>query len=630
MVHKRFGGVLGVFTTVGLLAGAFISPAIASPPSEQTTTPGALLVQTGQKSEGERTSTVERQRVDGVVTPKPRWFNCSTFAAGAQCASIALPLDYDKPRGAKTEVAVLRIKAKNQKNRIGTLFLNPGGPGASGILIAADAPRFLDPKILERFDIVGFDPRGVNFSDNVRCWENLGMQKDALAGMEVPYPAIGRETRAYVKSSEAFGKACATTGKPLSASMSTAQVARDMDVLRRMVGDKQLSYLGFSYGSYLGTVYANMFPDRVRAVAIDGVFDPVAWAGTPATAGIPQTQRIKSGEAAEKVMRSVLDRCKKAGKDYCMLAEAGDPEKNYRSILAQLKAKPLLLTDEETGEVFFTLTEAILIPILNDQLYSPYGSYGVDMILSDVLYRLNERAAVKPTMSVSPQPKASLAAKKSTAHTFFVSTIRKFETQEKVVAQNTARKAAASGFAFPYDNSVDAFQSVLCTDGKNPSKAKNWSQYAADANAVAPGFGPLWTWASAPCATSTWKAQDEDSYTGPFTRRTSNPLLVVGNYWDPATNYSGAKKVAKLMPNSRLLSSDSWGHTAYGTSKCVTDAITGYLMTKELPATGKLCIGDVKPFTERLDDFGNQRRRSAPERELPPVVPPLPGAVPRS
>lgn len=634
MAHKLWGGALGILTAVGLLAGvAAISPASAK---TQLAMEGSVLsaptVQMPKKTTHDQTSKAERKRVDGVKTPQPKWFNCSPLAPGSQCTTVKLPLDYDNPHGAKTEVAVLRIKAKNQKKRIGTLFVNPGGPGGSGVQFASAAPSFLSPSVLERFDIVGFDPRGTNFSDTVRCWENMGTQATALAGLNVPYPDTVKETHAFVKSSKAFGKACSTTGKPLSASMSTAEVARDMDVLRRMVGDRQLSYLGFSYGSYLGTVYANMFPDRVRAVAIDGVLDPVAWAGTVATTGAPQTQRIKSGEGAEKAMRGILSRCKKAGKEYCQLAAQGDPEKLYRAIMAELKRSPLVFSEPGFPEWDYSLTAAAETANLLSVMYDPQGATYVDWDLSNTLMLLQERAAQKGTTfpATATKTKAPTTATMNIARKSLGKKMRAVEVEEKAAEKETARMAAATGFAFPYNNSPEAFQSVLCTDSRNPAKADNWSRYADTASNTAPGFGQLWTWASAPCASSTWKASDEDSYKGPFTRRTQNPMLVVGNYWDPATNYVGAKKVAKLMPNARLLSSDSWGHTAYGTSKCVTDAMDRYLLTKRLPAVGKLCVGDVQPFTEKLVDMGNQRRNSTPERQLPPVIPPLPGALPRT
>ncbi|MFY9678523.1 alpha/beta hydrolase [Glutamicibacter protophormiae] len=634
MTSKRWGRALGMAMAVGLLAGTgFAVPANSAPlPIKESAALSAFTAQTTAQSTHDKTGAAERQRVDGVATPRPKWFNCAQLAAGAQCTSVKLPLDYDNPRGAKTEVALLRIKAKNQSKRIGTLFVNPGGPGGSGIQFAAMAPEFISPTVLERFDIIGFDPRGTNFSDNVRCWKNFGAQGTALEGLSVPYPVTAKETRAYVNSSKSFGKACSTTGKPLSTSMSTAQVARDMDVLRRMVGDKQLSYLGFSYGSYLGTVYANMFPDRVRAVAIDGVLDPVAWAGTLTNMWTPQTQRMKSGEGAEKSMRGILSRCKKAGQDYCMLAGHGDPEKLYREIMAELRRSPLVFSDPDFPEYDYSFTAATMSSILLSYMYDPQGSAMVDPELTYTLQALQDRAASKGTTFPKSTGKAKAPAKSAmkTARKALAQSLRTMEAEQKTAAKDLAGKAAATGFAFPYENSPEAYQTVLCTDSRNPSKAENWSRYADNAGKSAPGFGQLWTWISAPCASATWKAKDEDTYKGPFTKRTVNPMLVVGNFWDPATNYSGAQKVSKLMPNSRLLSSNSWGHTAYGTSKCVTDAMDRYLLAKRLPATGTLCTGEVQPFTDKLEEFDNRRRKAAPERQLPPVVPPLPGALPRS
>ncbi|RBM00658.1 peptidase S33 family protein [Glutamicibacter soli] len=634
MTNKRWGRALGMAMAVGLSAGlGLASPANSAPPqTRENATLGASTMQMAAKNTYDQTSKAERKRVDGIKTPRPKWFNCKELAFGAQCTTVNLPLDYDKPRGATTEVALLRIKATNQSKRIGTLFVNPGGPGGSGIQIAAAAPEFLSPSVLERFDIVGFDPRGTNFSDNVRCWKNFGAQSEALEAMYVPYPVTSKEIRAYVNSSKAFGKACSTTGKPLSTSMSTAEVARDMDVLRRMVGDKQLSYLGFSYGSYLGTVYANMFPDRVRAVAIDGVLDPVAWAGTLANMWMPQTQRIKSGEGAEKAMRGILSRCKTAGPEYCMLAEQGDPQKLYREIMAELKRSPLVFSDPEYPDFDYSVTAAMMWSILLDYLYDPQGSSMVDSELTYTLLALQDRAASNGTTfpTSAGKDKAPTKAKMKVAHKALAQSLRAIEAEQNAAAKDIAGKAAATGFAFPYENSFEAFQTVLCTDSRNPAKAENWARYAENAGRSAPGFGQLWTWSSAPCASTTWKAKDEDTYRGPFTKRTVNPMLVVGNFYDPATNYAGAQKVSKLMPKARLLSSNSWGHTAYGTSKCVTNAMDRYLLTVQLPATGTLCTGDAQPFTEKLEDLNSQRRKAAPERQLPPVVPPLPGALPRS
>jgi TAP-like protein len=178
--------------------------------------------------------------------------------------------------------------------------------------------------------------------------------------------------------------------------------------------------------------------------------------------------------------------------------------------------------------------------------------------------------------------------------------IRSQKAAKAAATVQVAKQQKAFGFSFPYVNSAEAFQSVLCTDGLNPKDAGSWPWYAHQADEQAPDFGPLWTWSSAPCASNTWRVRDEDVYTGPFTHRTANPVLVVGDYYDPATNYQGAVKAASLLPNSRLLTSDSWGHTAYGTSACVSDAVNSYLLTLALPSRGTVCTGDAQPFTVPL------------------------------
>jgi pimeloyl-ACP methyl ester carboxylesterase len=578
-------------------------------------------VSTATSPPADATRAVEARRVDRVPTPRPDWFNCnSIFGSDAECATVDLPLDYDKPRGAKTSVAVLRIKATNQKRKIGTLFLNPGGPGASGVEIAAAAPFFLAPKMLARFDIVGVDPRGVAYSDNVRCWKNAGAQSAVLTALAVPFPWTRREENAYVTSSRAFGKACSTTGRPLTASMSTYQVARDMDVLRRAMGDSKLTFLGFSYGSYLGNVYANMFPDRVRAIALDGVLDPTAWAGTRANLTTPQTTLLKSGEGAARALHEILVRCRKAGPDYCNFAAAGNPVTNYARIISSLKRAPLVISDPDTGEEF-VIDYPTLVGWLLDDMYYPFGAAFVDSDLSAV-FELLQRPA---------RTGSKAAAARAAARTALAERAREARAADKATDSARARHRAALGFGFPYDNSFETFQTVLCTDGINPPEAGKWPGYADAADLKAPDFGRLWTWYSAPCASKTWTVRDEDAFRGPFTRRTANTVLVVGNYWDPATNYAGAAKVASLLPNSRLLSSDSWGHTAYGTSACVTEAVDSYLLSRARPPVGTVCVGDDQPFTEPLEE-GPEERYQAPEerRGLPPVVPPLPGATPRS
>ena len=391
-----------------------------------------------------------------------------------------------------------------------------------------------------------------------------------------------------------------------------------MDLLRRVVGDEQLSFLGFSYGSYLGNVYANMFPDRVRAVVIDGVLDPEGWAGTKWNKALPQTQRIKSGQGAAKALKEILKRCKATGEDYCQLAADGDPTKAYQAIVASLKKEPLVVSAE--GETF-ELSYAMLTSLMLNSLYAPDAGTTVDGLLAQVSALMAEPGARG----------SALDKRQSQARSDLTTRITEEQQASDAAAKTKQRMGKSAGWAFPYNNAPEAFQSVLCTDGTNPYRAGNWTNYADYAQILAPDFGPLWTWSSAPCANSTWTAQDEDSYRGTFDHDTANPVLVVGNYWDPATNYDGAVNAASLLPKSRLLSSTNWGHTAYGTSKCATGAVDSYLLKGKLPAKGTVCQGDVQPFTVPLDEQGSQKnRRMTTDRGLPPVVPPIPGAVPRS
>lgn len=282
-----------------------------------------------------------------MPTPKLAWTPCYEYA---ECATVRLPLDYDEPHGATTEVAVLRVKARDQQRRIGSLFVNPGGPGGSGTEMALAAPYFLGDELLDRFDVVGFDPRGVAASTQVRCFRSPQEQAGALAGMNVSFPWTAAEEQAYVASVRAFGRACSTTGRPLTGALSTAEVARDMDVLRRAVGDRKLTYLGFSYGSALGQYYANLFPDRFRALAVDGVLGAQEWVGRPGSGATTQEDRLRSAEGAHRALREILARCAQAGPQRCALA-TGDPVASFELVAQRLRAKPLVV---ETPDGPFT------------------------------------------------------------------------------------------------------------------------------------------------------------------------------------------------------------------------------------------------------------------------------------
>ncbi|HYI59559.1 MAG TPA: alpha/beta hydrolase, partial [Microlunatus sp.] len=540
--------LVAVATAAALSAG--LLSVTTGPPAEAAPT----VTATAKKMA--KTSKLEKRRSKAVKTPKLKWYSCYGYA---KCATVKVPRDYDKPRGKKVELAVVKISAKNKKRKIGTLFVNPGGPGGSGTDFALVADSVFSSDVLERFDVVGFDPRGVAFSDNVKCSSSVRKNTALLNTINsAAFPYGVKQEKAFIKAYDKHARACSTTGKPLSAAVSTAEVARDMDVLRRAVGDKKLTYFGYSYGSYLGEVYANMYPDRVRAIAIDGVLDPVKWAGTKKTQGVPIGARVESGQGASKALRRALVLCDRAGEEYCSFA-AGNAVGNYERIAQRLRKAPLVEVDPVTGERF-VLTYADFVGVTLSMLYEQY--YGPELVTDFA-------SAVGNVTGVSA-----------------ASTPRQTSVRAMITLAKRARAEketpSSKRLGFPYDNSIDSFEAIACTDSRNSKNLASYRRLAQAADAKAPYFGRLWMWSLAGCSSKKWTVRDEDAYRGPFTKWTSNPVLIVGNYWDPATNYAGAVSTSKRMPNSRLLSSDSWGHTAYGTSDCATSAIDAYLLSKRL------------------------------------------------
>ncbi|MEV4640896.1 alpha/beta hydrolase [Actinoplanes sp. NPDC049548] len=538
-----------------VLAGGAAVPAVAAPGTSVTasgtsvTAPGTPVA--GMDAAGSAvTSALEARRVGAVATPHLRWYACYSWA---QCATAHVPLDYDNPHGEQTTVALLRVRAKDQRHRIGSLFVNPGGPGSSATSFALVAPMVLSDSLLERFDVVGMDPRGIGASDAVSCFTDAGRQTAALKGMGVAFPVGAKQTRTYLKSVRKLATGCSTTGRRLAGAMSTAEVARDMDVMRRAVGDKKLSYLGFSYGTALGQYYANMFPDRFRAIAVDGVINPRSWIGSARTQGVIQDERLGSAQGAERALRRILTLCDKAGESRCAFA-AGDPVRRFATLAGRLRARPVTLEGVK-------VTYATFIGYVLTSLYAADAPDQVTGLARDLWALTSTHASA---------------------------------------SEVAAAASSVQGRAFPYDNSLDAYAAVMCTDGRHPAKVASWPAKVAKAAERAPYFGPAWAWASAPCARDIWQVRDEDAYTGPFTRRTRNTVLVVGSYWDPATNYYQAVGSAGLLAHARLLSSDNFGHTAYGTSPCVTAAMDGYLLHKTLPAKGAVCRA-AQPFTTALE-----------------------------
>jgi len=250
------------------------------------------------------TETVRAQAGVRPAVPVLDW-QPGCFEGGIECARARVPLDYDDPSGPQISLRLARLPATDPARRIGTLFVNPGGPGNPGVdFVFLAAREVLSARLRARFDIVSFDPRGVASSAPVRCYPRNGAN-DPYGDLPA-FPLTPGQERATIIANAEYAAACVRNEQTMTRHTSTANVARDLDLLRQAVGDDRLTFAGFSYGTYVAATYANLFPDRVRALWVDGVIDPVAWATGRGDAGrkVPFSTRLRSGEATDATMKT--------------------------------------------------------------------------------------------------------------------------------------------------------------------------------------------------------------------------------------------------------------------------------------------------------------------------------------
>ena len=465
-----------------------------------------------------------------------------------ECATARVPLDYDHAAGKKISLALIRRPATDQGHRIGSLFVNNGGPGNSVLdFVRGDTTRVLSPRVQARFDVVGFDPRGVGQSTPVQCFTGLDEQGEFF-GSRPALPVGPDEVRAFTKGSKALGRLCDERNGDLLDHLSTANVARDMDLLRRAVGDERLTFAGYSYGGLLGITYANLFPGRVRAIMLDGAPDPVEWTRSDGAAKkTPFSVRLGSADATSKALGFFLDSCQAAG-DGCAFASP-DTRAKFDTLLARLLEHPVTL---ETPDGSLEVTYGFLVDGLRGGLTFP------------------------PIW-------AELAGN--------------LETVWQATEGSNLRSATAKSWApiEGYDNANEALLAVACSETTNPRDPNAWPKLAADADRRAPYFGAAWTYLVQPCAT--WPARDHDRFTGPYTAKTANPLLFVASRFDAASSIAHTRTLVASIPGARLLTLDGAGHPAsFVPDTCINDAIDSYLVDKQMPAAGAVCQPDFPPF----------------------------------
>ncbi|OAH11370.1 alpha/beta hydrolase [Streptomyces jeddahensis] len=463
---------------------------------------------------------------------KLRWRDCG--APGFECSTLKVPLDYEKPDSGDIKLAVARKKATGPGKRLGSLLVNPGGPGGSAVgYLQSYAALAYPAEVRARYDMVAVDPRGVARSEPVECLD--GWQMDAYTQTDIT-PDDQRETDALAAAFKKFANGCESRSGAVLPHVSTVEAARDMDVLRAVLGDEKLTYVGASYGTFLGATYAGLYPERVGRLVLDGAMDPSLAA-----------RRLNEEQTAgfETAFRAFAEDCVK--RTDCPLGGPGTTAeaagKNLDAFFQQLDAVPVAAGSSDGRK----LTESL-------------GTFGVIAAMYDEASWSQLREAL--TAAMKKKDGAGLLA---LADSYY-------ERGEKGTYTNLM-------FANAAVNCLDlppAFTSPEQVEQSLPAFEK-----------ASPVFGKALAWSSLNCAY--WPVRP----TGRTHRIEANgaaPIVVVGTTRDPATPYHWAKALAGQLSSGRLLTYEGDGHTAYGRgSTCIDSAINRYLIDGIAPEDGKRC-----------------------------------------
>jgi pimeloyl-ACP methyl ester carboxylesterase len=447
-----------------------------------------------------------------------------------QCATATAPLDWDNPAGESIDLALVRQQATSG-TALGSLLVNPGGPGGSGYNLIHDSVDFATSEELQKnFDIVGFDPRGVNLSTPVSCYDDPAVLDDYIFSI-IPGE---RGSDAWLAESEQlsaqFGADCLEHTGELLGNVDTISAARDLDLLRAALGDDTLNYLGYSYGTELGGVYAGLFPEKTGRLVFDGAVDPLA---------SNFDVSLNQAKGFESALRAFLAECPSI--EGCpFTGTVDDSMQTIRALLDTLDASPLRNTDgrELGANSMFT---AIILP-----LYS---------------------ASNWPTL-------ASVFASAMSGDAEFPFT----------VADAYYERSADGTYA---DNSYEAFAVITCLDYPTDNNIDTMRAEAAALDEQAPVFGHLMAWGGTSCYD--WPFEPTAT-PGAIAAEGSADILVVGTTNDPATPYNWSQNVADQLENGHLVTYEGEGHTAYNKSNaCINDTVDDYFINGTVPETDPLC-----------------------------------------
>jgi pimeloyl-ACP methyl ester carboxylesterase len=450
-----------------------------------------------------------------------RWTNCAT---DFQCATLRLPKDYHDPAAGTLDVKIIRLPASDRAHRIGSLIVNPGGPGGSGIELVQDSAARFPAALRERFDLVGFDPRGVNASSPVRCIDDL----DGLAALD-PSPDDQQELDRLVKQAQDYAAACAKRNATILPYLSTDAVVDDLDQIRQAVGDDKITYLGFSYGTLIGSMYADRYPDHIRAMVLDGALDP----------SLSEIDvRTGQAKAFEAALGRFLARCSR--RTSCAFHEGGHSAKAFDALMASIDKKSLPT------------------PRVADRRRVGPGLAFAAVLAS--LYDKSSWAGLEAALALAKRGDGSLL----------------------ILLADPFRGRKANG---TYSNQSDAYFANTCLDFPSSTDIATYTTMAANLHKVAPRFSAA-AFNDLPCAY--WSVPPQRT-PAPATGAGAPPIVVVGSTGDTATPYAWAKSLAKQLESGVLVTRKGEGHTSFLVNSCIKKSVDAYLLELTVPKKGLVC-----------------------------------------
>ena len=454
------------------------------------------------------------------------WKDCES---GFECATAIAPLDWANPSQEKINLALIRHRATG-KNRLGSLFVNPGGPGASGVkFIRGSLDYAVDKKLQAAYDIIGFDPRGIGGSTAVTCYDAAGMD-DYLYGLPTTKRGTAENLTERLTVATDFAKACEKNTGPLLAHVDSVSTARDLDMLRSAVADKALNYLGYSYGTFIGAMYAQTFPDKVGRLVLDGAVDPTQGSSS---------SMVSQAVGFEMALSNYLTWC----------FTQGDCPFDHNLDTAKAKISELL-------------SNAEIAPIKNED-----GRHlGADSMVTAIIAPLYSKNSWK----YLSQMFADVIDNRSAAVAFELADWYNERSSDGTYATNQN----------------EAYTAVSCLDSPSSNKA-DWAAEAKQLQEKAPLIGKYFTYSEVSC--SVWPIKPVLT-PGPLGPTGKAPIVVIGTTGDPATPIAWADSLANQLTNGRLIRLNGEGHTGYNRgSSCVNDIVDGYMLGTAEPAKTSTC-----------------------------------------